>query len=43
VRVGQLLRSLPKQTLLQFMGIGVLVALHWVAFYGAIKLANASP
>ena len=42
VRVGQLLRSLPKQTLLQFMGIGVLVALHWVAFYGAIKLANAS-
>ena len=23
-------------------GIGVLVALHWLTFYGAIKLANAS-
>lgn len=42
VRVAKLIRSLPRRTLLQFMGIGVLVALHWVAFYGAIKLANAS-
>ena len=25
-----------------FAGIGVVVALHWVTFYGAIKLANAS-
>lgn len=25
-----------------FAGIGVVVALHWVSFYGAIKLANAS-
>jgi drug/metabolite transporter (DMT)-like permease len=25
-----------------FTGIGVVVALHWVSFYGAIKLANAS-
>lgn len=25
-----------------FAGIGVLVALHWLTFYGAIKLANAS-
>lgn len=42
VRVGRLLRALPRRTLLQFVFIGVLVALHWVAFYGAIKLANAS-
>lgn len=25
-----------------FIGIGVIVALHWVCFYGAIKMANAS-
>ena len=25
-----------------YAGIGVLVALHWLTFYGAIKLANAS-
>lgn len=27
---------------LAYAGIGVLVALHWLTFYGAIKLANAS-
>jgi drug/metabolite transporter (DMT)-like permease len=25
-----------------YAGIGVIVALHWLTFYGAIKLANAS-
>ena len=25
-----------------FAGIGVVVALHWLTFYGAIKLSNAS-
>src|SRR5690349_2527388 len=25
-----------------YAGIGALVALHWLAFYGAIKLSNAS-
>jgi drug/metabolite transporter (DMT)-like permease len=36
------LRATPRRTLLTFAGIGVLVALHWLTFYGAIKLANAS-
>ena len=36
------LRATPGRTLLIFSGIGVLVALHWLTFYGAIKLANAS-
>ena len=31
-----------RRTLLTFSGIGILVALHWLTFYGAIKLANAS-
>lgn len=34
--------GMPRRLALQYMGIGVLVALHWLAFYGAIKLANAS-
>lgn len=42
IRGGRALRRLPRSTILQFMGIGVLVALHWLAFYGAIKLSNAS-
>src|SRR5690606_16449524 len=33
---------LPARLLLAYAGIGVLVALHWLTFYGAIKLANAS-
>jgi drug/metabolite transporter (DMT)-like permease len=36
------IRSLDRRTLAIFAGIGVVVALHWVTFYGAIKLANAS-
>jgi drug/metabolite transporter (DMT)-like permease len=36
------LRAVPPRTLAAFAGIGVVVALHWLTFYGAIKLANAS-
>ncbi len=36
------LRAVPARTLAAFAGIGVVVALHWLTFYGAIKLANAS-
>ena len=36
------LRRMSLRTLGIFSGIGVVVALHWVTFYGAIKLANAS-
>lgn len=37
-----MLRQIPRRTLLQLTGVGVLVALHWLAFYEAIKLSNAS-
>ncbi|MEZ5458932.1 MAG: DMT family transporter [Steroidobacteraceae bacterium] len=41
-RVWRSIRSIgPRQTLV-FMGIGAVVALHWLAFYGAIKASNAS-
>jgi drug/metabolite transporter (DMT)-like permease len=42
VRVVHLFRRLDRAAVLRYMGIGVIVALHWLAFYGAIKLANAS-
>lgn len=36
------LRRMPPVLVLRYAGIGVLVGAHWVAFYGAIKLSNAS-
>ncbi len=41
-RVWRGLGALPLRLLGIYAGIGVLVALHWLTFYGAIKLANAS-
>jgi drug/metabolite transporter (DMT)-like permease len=36
------LRAMPARLIASYAGIGVLVALHWLTFYGAIKLSNAS-
>jgi drug/metabolite transporter (DMT)-like permease len=41
-RVWRGIRQLPGKQILIYAGIGTLVALHWLAFYGAIKLSNAS-
>lgn len=41
-RVWRGLRALGPRLLAAYAGVGVLVALHWLTFYGAIKLANAS-
>jgi len=41
-RVWRGLRILPPRLIAIYAGIGVIVALHWLTFYGAIKLANAS-
>lgn len=41
-RVWRGLRAMPPRLLLAYSGIGALVALHWLTFYGAIKLSNAS-
>ncbi|MEL6275934.1 MAG: EamA family transporter, partial [Bacteroidota bacterium] len=42
VRLGQIYRDLGPRYLFTLMGIGCLTGLHWLAFYGSIKLANAS-
>ena len=36
------IRAIRPRLALAYAGIGVLVALHWLTFYGAIKLSNAS-
>ncbi len=39
---GKMLRDLPRQLIVKYAGIGFIIGLHWITFYGAIKLANAS-
>jgi drug/metabolite transporter (DMT)-like permease len=41
-RVWRGMRALSAQLLAVYAGIGALVAIHWLTFYAAIKLANAS-
>lgn len=42
IPLRRLLLTTQRADLLKFMGIGVLVALHWICFFGAVKLANPS-
>lgn len=41
-RVWRGLRAMPARLLWSYAGVGALVALHWLTFYAAIKLSNAS-
>ncbi|MEJ7747126.1 MAG: EamA family transporter, partial [Luteimonas sp.] len=41
-RVWRGLQAMPHKLIWSYCGIGVLVALHWLTFYGSIKLSNAS-
>ncbi|HJP96997.1 MAG TPA: DMT family transporter [Rhodanobacteraceae bacterium] len=41
-KVWRELRTMPVRRVAAYAGIGVLVALHWLTFYSAVKLANAS-
>ena len=41
-RAWRALRAMSPRLVAAYAGIGVLVALHWLTFYGSIKLANAS-
>jgi drug/metabolite transporter (DMT)-like permease len=36
------LRRMPPRLIAVYLGIGALVTLHWITFYGSIKLSNAS-
>ena len=39
---GKQLHLIPKKIIFRFMGIGILVAMHWFCFFAAIQYANAS-
>lgn len=41
-RVWREVRRLSARLLAAYAAIGVIIALHWLTFYGAIKVANAS-
>lgn len=36
------IRQMPRSLILQFAGIGVLMAIHWVTFFESIKLSNVT-
>jgi drug/metabolite transporter (DMT)-like permease len=36
------IHQMPRRLFWKFVGIGCIVTLHWLAFYGSVKLANAS-
>lgn len=42
IRWGRDLMAVKRSTALPIMLIGCIVAVHWICFYGSIKLANAS-
>jgi drug/metabolite transporter (DMT)-like permease len=42
LRGAKSLLKMPRRYLLTYLGIGAIVGLHWLTFYGAVKLSNAS-
>ena len=42
IRFGRDLMSLSRGQVIRLLGIGWIVGLHWLAFFGSVKLANAS-
>lgn len=42
IHFGRNLRQLPISLLVRYLGIGVIIGLHWICFYGSLKLSNAS-
>lgn len=42
IQFGRKLHLIPKRKIVIYLGIGILVGLHWLCFFGSIKYANAS-
>ena len=42
VKFGKAIIDVPRDKIAKYCAIGILVALHWITFYGAIKISNAS-
>jgi len=41
-KIFEKIKEVPRAAAMRILGVGVLVALHWVTFFGAIKLSNVS-
>lgn len=41
-QIWQALKVMSRQRFVQLIGIGIIVSLHWVFFYGAVKYSNVS-
>jgi drug/metabolite transporter (DMT)-like permease len=41
-KMGKTLKSLSRHQILVFLGIGMLMGLHWVCFFGSTKLSSVS-
>ena len=41
-RVWRAVKNIPPRLILVYAGIGCVVMVHWLGFYGSVKLANAS-
>jgi drug/metabolite transporter (DMT)-like permease len=39
---GKTLRDLPQTLIKKYVLIGIVIGLHWICFYGSVKLSNAS-
>ena len=37
-----IIRSTPKKSFIKLLGIGCLVAIHWLTFYGSIKIGKSA-
>ncbi|MDO5510834.1 MAG: EamA family transporter [Weeksellaceae bacterium] len=42
VRAAGISLQVSRRLLLQFLGVGVIIAVHWYLFFGAIKVSNVS-
>ena len=42
IQFGRHLHTIPRKLVLQYMGIGIIIGLHWITFFGSVKYANAS-
>jgi drug/metabolite transporter (DMT)-like permease len=41
-RVWRAVRRIPGRLVAVYAGVGCVIAMHWLCFYGSVKLANAS-
>ena len=42
IRFGKTLKGIPRKLLWEYIGIGILIAIHWITFFASVKYANAS-